>query len=785
MFNMKVLGYIGLFLTAVSFLFGSNDSLYVENIYNKADSLSRKAKNHQEAIQTYMQGIQKAKSINNNHLIASGYLNAGIACRNVSEFKQALSLLFEGYKFVENSGHILESAFLNNIGVVYRRLDDNSTALHYHLLALNKAEATHDKKNIAVALNSIGNINAFNKDYDKAIEYFEKAINIENSKSNKLGIAINLNNLGEVYEAQKDYSKALNYYEKSLNLNQELANKKGIAINLNCIGRIYSNQGNYSAALQNYEQALEINKMLGDKIYTLSSYNHNAELLIKLQRFAEAENMLDSAIQLANSLGALMELSNSYKYKSIIKENAANFKEAHKYIVLSHKCQDSAMNETISNQIAQMRTRFEIRKEIEDKEAEIKKLEIKNEIQSKTQWFLIILSALIVLAAIMIYLRYRDKSKLNKILNEKNVKIEEANHELELLNEELTQKNIEITRNQEVLSHLNEELTIANNSKDKLFSIISHDIKNPLSHISGVTLQLFDSIEHQDLNKAKYNVDELNESAKQLSLLVENLLGWAQSQKQSISYNPDDFNLKELCSEVINLVKFSASKKRIKITDKVNSNVGIYADKNMINTVIRNLLTNSIKFTPACGEIIIDAKSIDSVVEIKVIDNGIGMSKEIVDRLFSSGKTTLGTSNEKGTGLGLMLVKEFVNKNAGSIRVESAIGDGSTFIITLPLGKSSNYEPIETEEINDSIAICDIEKAKLIFDSLKNLFEKANKSHQLNIIKQFSEELIKLSNECNEIGLNKLGLKLRIKVDEFDFEEINTLMAVYSSLSTQ
>jgi len=236
------------------------------------------------------------------------------------------------------------------------------------------------------------------------------------------------------------------------------------------------------------------------------------------------------------------------------------------------------------------------------------------------------------------------------------------------------------------------QLIESNKTKDSFFSIIAHDLRNPFLSMIGFSNLLNEKFDNLNVEKQKKYAGLINTSIKNTYELLENLLIWSRSQRDSIDFKPQEENLFLLSNEMIDLLQLSAKKKWITIKNEIPQHILIYADKNMLSTIIRNLLSNAIKFTPEEGEITIGAElQKDDVentfVQIVVKDNGIGISDDKQAKLFDLGEieATLGTANEKGTGLGLMLCKEFVEKHEGRIWVESTVGEGSSFYFTLPV----------------------------------------------------------------------------------------------------
>ncbi|MFN2380139.1 MAG: ATP-binding protein, partial [Bacteroidales bacterium] len=226
-----------------------------------------------------------------------------------------------------------------------------------------------------------------------------------------------------------------------------------------------------------------------------------------------------------------------------------------------------------------------------------------------------------------------------------------------------------------------------NATKDKLFSIIAHDLRSPLSSITGFSELLIDNIETTDIEKAKKYAAVINTSAKNNLVLVDNLLTWAKTQTGQIEFEPENLELKPIVEESLMVLNTSASLKEIKLINSVSGDIVACADQNMLKTILRNLVQNAIKFTESNGKIVINAVSNPDHIEISVTDNGVGITEENQKKLFGADLnfSMQGTENESGTGLGLMLCMEFVEKHGGKIWVESQVGKGSKFLFTLPV----------------------------------------------------------------------------------------------------
>ncbi|MCU7500256.1 MAG: PAS domain-containing sensor histidine kinase [Ignavibacteria bacterium] len=232
-----------------------------------------------------------------------------------------------------------------------------------------------------------------------------------------------------------------------------------------------------------------------------------------------------------------------------------------------------------------------------------------------------------------------------------------------------------------------EELKAINAGKDKLFSIIAHDLKSPFTALLGFSEYMTNYLEDLNPDEIKEFAGSIYKSASGVYKLIENLLQWSRLQLGRIEFVPQAFNFYELGDEVVQLYQANACKKKITLCYEIEPALMVYADKQMTDTILRNLISNAIKFTGQAGTVSLMAQRDKDVVKISVIDTGKGMDSLQLSKLFSlsENRTTPGTEQEKGTGLGLLICKEFVEKNGGTLAVESLTGHGSSFTFTLPL----------------------------------------------------------------------------------------------------
>jgi len=299
-----------------------------------------------------------------------------------------------------------------------------------------------------------------------------------------------------------------------------------------------------------------------------------------------------------------------------------------------------------------------------------------------------------------------DLKRAKKIITQQNEQLEKQQYEIEIQQSQLENTNqkfrdrtielfgkmTDLKKAKKTISLQNEELEVQrkklhelNASKDKFFSIIAHDLRNPIAGFLNLTEILSENFHTFSENESKEFIDIMNQASKQLYNLLENLLQWSRSQTGSIPFEPKYTSIKKIVENTIDLLMVNIENKKIKVYIKIDDQCHVYVDENMITTVIRNLVTNAIKFSNSEGTITIRAELNESFVVVSIIDNGVGMTKEDQEKLFRIDQH----HTTPGTGLGLILCKEFVERNGGKIWVESDLNKGSTFNFTLPKFQTS------------------------------------------------------------------------------------------------
>jgi signal transduction histidine kinase len=276
-------------------------------------------------------------------------------------------------------------------------------------------------------------------------------------------------------------------------------------------------------------------------------------------------------------------------------------------------------------------------------------------------------------------------------IEEQSAELLAQTESLKQTNDLLIDKQKYIQKQAKTLEEANNQLSFLNATKDKIFSIIAHDLRNPFHTVMGFSELLMLKFNKLPQEKTAKYIQLIHAASLNGNNLLENLLHWSRSQTGKITFEPEIIDLSDVVRQTLNFLNINAHNKNITIEILVQPLTHVFVDSNMILTVFRNLISNAIKFTPENGHISISATTMNSQVQVTIEDNGIGIDEESQQRLFDMNfnVTTKGTNNEQGTGLGLILCKEFVERHGGKIWVESKLDEGSKFIFTLPASKDN------------------------------------------------------------------------------------------------
>ncbi|MCD4747152.1 MAG: tetratricopeptide repeat-containing sensor histidine kinase [Bacteroidales bacterium] len=603
---------------------------------------------------------------NTLHYIGSNFFHWSKYHEAKENYEKALEI----YKTLNNNAGIANS--LKSIGSVISNWGDYDKALEYTQKALQYWEEINNRNGIAKASNSIGILYKDLEKYDKALQFFKKALEIFEENDYTWGI-VNMNlHIGDIFLKQKDYNKALDYYFKAYKIVDKINDKKLISIALSNIGEAYNQMGDYEKALVYQKKALKIKEEVGDKKRLTITLTEMGIIYNNLKEYNKALEYLNKGLKTAKDINFKNQIKKCYHNISDVYANMGNFKKALTYNNLYVDLKDSIYSVESDKRIAEMQTKYETEKK-EKENQQLRKDELLQKEKIKNQQLIIIFSAIIIVLAIIgiliYYSRYRTKQKINY---------------------QLSQKNLQIEKQKKHVQKLNNELREFDATKDKFFSILAHDLKNPFNSIIGYSSLLYDDYDNYTEKEKKNFVNQIKTASENTYKLLQNLLNWARSQTGNMNIKYEYIDISVITNEIINLLETHAINKNIKLHTTIPENTIAFADKNMVSVVMQNLISNAIKFTPNNGEVNIYTTDKSNYIKICISDTGIGISAENINKLFRMDKKyqTKGTANEHGTGLGLLLCKEFVEKNKGTISVESKIGKGSKFKFTLPVKES-------------------------------------------------------------------------------------------------
>lgn len=620
------------------------------------------------------------------------YLEAGLSLARELNSKQA------------------EGEILTNLAFIYLLMYDNTQALETAIEALNIGNEINDQKIIGSAYNVLGLYFYKRGTYDKSYSYYLKALKIRTELGNKKDLAATQNNAALVLMQLKNYSEAIPLFEASLKNKIEIKDFKGAIRTITNLAQVYADLDQYDKAFklidtgkilskeynfpsstiifdrikgdifvkqnkmkeanESFKTALSYYGFMGNKKGTgaveiclsLSNYYKN------LKNYSYAINYLDTALIIAKNSDTQGFLPRIYLEYSNLYENINNFEKAFLYHKLFTAYKDSIENNEKRRLIAETSILFNL----EEKEKELQK--------KKEELNLAIIAIIFSLAfIILILILYFQIRKANKILIEKNLEISKQK---ELLAE--SYKSLEMSK--ETIQKYSEELKEIIATKDKFFSILAHDLRSPFNIILGYSQILKEDADVLSKEDLKHFSSIINSTSELIYQLLENLLEWGKIQRGKIIISPEFFNCYNIIHNISLLFEQTANKKNLNILNEVPKDLMIYADKNMFETITRNIISNALKFSKEKSDIKIQCSNNDKYYIFQVIDQGIGIPDELIKDLFKVDKTTTrkGTNDEKGSGLGLILCKELIELHNGKIEVESIQEEGTTVKLFFP-----------------------------------------------------------------------------------------------------
>lgn len=535
---------------------------------------------------------------------------------------------------------------LNNLGTDFRRsgIWEEASAAHYRALKYisnySDQESPMFIKNKSITYNSLGNIFMGLRNFPVADSLLRIALSLETQMNSDRGKAINYANLGSIFEKRNLYDSALYYFEKTLEANLASRYEVGISLSYNNLGRMAEYRKDYAGALDNYMKAYDLMKKRNDRWNWLEASMSIVRLYVNTGKLTEAKRYLDEAEETVKRINSHRHSEYFYEMKYRYFEKKGDYRLALENYILSAAHADSVKNINNNNLVHSLNLKYET----EQRENQITLY--KTSLKQKQLTVIMLIAGLLVALMFLLLLSYlfRMRTKRNQALEEMNA------------------------------------------TKDKFFSIISHDLKNPAFALRDALQLLLTSSASWNTETLSEYYSELLKSADSQVELLYNLLNWAQVQTNRMIYQPELFDLAKTLESEIPLIQKMATNKNILFQVSMPDQALVTGDSNMLSTVIRNLLTNAVKFTESGGKVTftVERKSAhpdNTHCVISVADTGLGMSRELIESLFrlDSRHSHQGTAGEQGSGLGLIVCRELLEKHGSTLHIESEIGKGSLF----------------------------------------------------------------------------------------------------------
>ncbi|KAF0201521.1 MAG: hypothetical protein FD170_2679 [Bacteroidetes bacterium] len=624
--------------------------------------------NNRQALEYYEQALSIYRELDMKGEAGAVLNNIGIIREEQGDFGGALKRYMESETlFIEVSNDAYLSLSYTNIGNIYYTLGRFDKALHYLALSLRLNEKLNDSVGISKSYNNIGNVYLSLKDYTQALNFYNKALKINKDLNRLGGLSTSYSNLGLVYEWMGDYKKALEYNRLSNELSRRNNDNEGIIHSLMNTGNIHLIRKEYDQAMIALMEARRISNNHPNGFLKASVSSRMGQLLLAQGEFDESIASFREALNFANRINSFSMLIDIYKGMSEAWQGKGDYKRAYEVLALHTAISDSIYNQENNERLNMLRVSFESENTERDNQL-LKQQNIYSQLalnrQQTIRNLLIAISAIVIIFSFFLYNLYQSKNKKNLLLAESNK---------------------QIIRQKDELNQLYKEQFKLNETKNKFFSIVAHDLKSPFQTILGFSELLSSEYEHLTEEQRKDSAANILKVSNETFRLIENLLEWGRTQTGATHATFKLFNVRELVLRTLPVFEPQVARKKLKVSYELPPLLQAWADPDMIMAVLRNIMSNAIKFSPLEASIKISARINKNMVYLSVADSGEGIPDDIKDRLFTLDPKVqrAGTQGERGTGLGLTLCKEFMELNHGNIEVQSTVGEGSVFTIVI------------------------------------------------------------------------------------------------------
>lgn len=594
--------------------------------------------------------FQEAKALNLLGLIDREKLN----------YKQSLDYLnrsLEIYRQLDIREEM--TGVMHNLAFLYTEMNDKASALEIYHQVLEEEIKAGNNYGIARTANNLGYLYTDLDKLERAQEYYKLAVDKSKKINNLNYLASAYHGLGNVWKLKKKPYRALDFYRKAIGINRKLQNLFWLGNNYNNIAYLYFDQNDIQKAILYNDSAIAIYEKIGLAEEKYISLSRKADYYFELGNYRKSESIYRRMLKISDSLAPISPVQVYWGMYKIYRQRD-NPNEALNWLEKYKATADSLDELEDEKLVMEVEARYDLKRMKAENDHLREQNQLKQKVIASRSTLFVVSLVFVLILAIITVLLYRSRRKLRLALNE------------------LKGKNAEIEKTSGQLRELNA-------TKDKFFSIIAHDLRNPFNSLLGLSELLHDEAKSANDTSIMQYAEMIHQTSKNGYVLLENLLQWSRTQWGMIRYKPMEIDLGDFMNDLLPILNEPAKKKKITINHDIPDQFQVYADTDMLAGIFRNLLSNAIKFTPSGGKIFIKAYTKNGKPEICVADTGIGMTPEETARLFNieNSFSNHGTENETGSGIGLILCKEFIEKHGGDIWVESQKGQGSKFCFHL------------------------------------------------------------------------------------------------------
>lgn len=588
--------------------------------------------------------------------------NMGIIHKNRGEYVEALSVYEESVMYLDTvrDARDISEAYIN-MGNVLVHLGNYRRGIEYFEKALVISERGNHQKNISKCLANAGVIQNKCNNYGEALSLYQRSLNVARSINDHIQESNSLINIGTNYADMGQLQRGIEYVEKGMAIKMELGDERAIS---NChihLAEIHVMMEDFDQAIELFRTAIPEKELLKDQEGLVRCYLGLGSVMLEREKFIDARRMTEQALVIALKINSLEYISHGYRIKREISLALGDYRSAYQFAMKEHLYNDSLLNEATSKAVMGM----EFRHHSKVLEQENENLHIQSDLttallRKRNAIYYSILGITFLLATGLILVGY-----FLRRLRNSSLKLEE--------------QNLIITRQNLRLDNLNK-------NKDQLMSIIAHDLRGTIGNqLTAIeVLHRIEGNESADFDRKKL-FGHLKHSASYSLELLENLLHWSRLKENESYYHPEALEVESLISNCISLFDETANNKNLSFHMDLDASAFCMVDRIMMETIIRNLISNAIKFSNPGGQITLSTTMSDDKLFFKITDQGIGMTEEQINKISNNGGfTRRGTDNEKGAGIGLTLVREFTTIHKGVLNITSKPNEGSIFEVVIP-----------------------------------------------------------------------------------------------------